>query len=75
MLEWYRFPAILGPQYLTVKSVGEAGKQWYGLMGVYHLTGEKRNKRSVWSRHDGKGKIYYNSGKFPFTEMTYINKR
>ena len=63
MLEWYRFPAILGPQYLTVKSSGEAGKKKSGRMGVYEQTGEYHNKKPVWSRHDGTEKMFYSFGK------------
>ena len=44
----------------------------YYLMGVYEQTGEYHNKKPVWSRHDGTEKMFYRSGKFPFTEMTGI---
>ena len=41
-------------------------------MGVFELTGEFHNKKPVWSRHSGIMKMFYNSRKFPFTEMTDI---
>ena len=41
-------------------------------MGVYEKTGEFHNEKPVWSRHDGTQKMFYNSRKFPFTEMTGI---
>ena len=55
---------------VTVKSSGEAGKKQFTKMGVYELTGEYHNKKPVWSKYDGTQKIFYDSGKFPFTEMT-----
>ena len=57
---------LLGPQYLTVKSSGEAGKEQYDRMGVYEQTGEYHNKKPVWSRHDVTMKMFYSNGKFPF---------
>ena len=54
---------LLGPQYLTVKSSGEAGKEWFEMMGVYEQTGEYHNKKPVWSRHDGTQKMFYTKGK------------
>ena len=41
-------------------------------MGVYEQTEEYHNKKPIWSRHDGTQKMFYNSRKFPFTEMTGI---
>ena len=71
-MNFYLYPdtELLGPQYLTVKSSGEARKVWYSYMGVYEKTGEYHNKRPVWSRHDGTQKMFYSNGKFPVTEMT-----
>ena len=44
----------------------------YDRMGVYEQTEEYHNKKPIWSRHDGTQKMFYNSRKFPFTEMTDI---
>ena len=41
---------------------------------MYKLTGEYHNEKPVWSRHDGTEKMFYDSGKFPFTGMTGITK-
>ena len=60
------------PQYLTVNSSGEAGMKQYGRMGIFELTGEFHNEKPVWSRHDGTQKMFYDNGRFQFTEMTGI---
>ena len=57
---------LLGPQYLTVKSSGEAGREQSGRMGVYLSTGEYHNEKPVWSKYDGTQKIFYDDGKFLF---------
>ena len=35
------------------------------------MTGD-HNEKPVWSRHDGTQKMFYDNGKFLFTEMTFI---
>ena len=42
------------------------------MMGGYEQTGKYHNNKPVWSRHDGTQRIFYDNGKFPFTEMTGI---
>ena len=50
--------------YLTVSSMGPAGKRQYKRMGVYRRNfGRMNNGKPVWERHDGTEKIYYSNGK------------
>ena len=63
-LEFLRPCQFLGPEYLTVSSLGPAGEEQSSRMGVYSLTGETHNNKPLWSRHDGTATIFYTSGNF-----------
>ena len=51
------------PEYLTVSSSGPAGKVQYYSMGVFRLTEEKHNNKSVWYRHSEIMAMFYDNGK------------
>ena len=54
----------VGPEYLTVSSSGQAGKEQDRRMGVYRQSGETHNKKPVWYRYDGTLKLFYGNGEF-----------
>ena len=56
---------MIGPDSLTVRSSGAAGRERYEMMGVYRNTGHLHNHQPVWVRHDGTVKMFYDNGKFP----------
>ena len=49
-----------GPYQLTVASTGGAEEFWYRSLGVYSKTGERHNNKTVWARHHGNKKIFFN---------------
>ena len=50
------------PEYLTVSSSGPAGTEQYYSMGVFRLTEEKHNNKSVWYRHSEIMAMFYDNG-------------
>ena len=61
------------PYYLTVSSSGPAGEKQDSKMGVYHQSGETRNNKPIWSRHEGPEKLFYRNGKFRNIVMMISN--
>ena len=49
-----------GPDQLTLASTGGAEEFWYSSLGVYSKTGERHNNKTVWARHHGNQKIFFN---------------